>query len=156
MGKAFTFRCTNCGHNLKFYFGTGAMYPEKYLEIINDALTGKFGGEIQKFLIENPDGAIDISRALANCENCGKHEMFRDLTMYLPKKNFVQEKNYPLPHEFKSHYEIFAKYKHKCNYCGESVEIVTAENFFEKKIILQCPNCNSEMIPKKISPKHWY
>ena len=155
MGKAFTFRCENCGHTLKFYFGTGAMYPEKYQEIINDALIGNLGAEIQKFLIENPHGTINISRVLANCENCGKHEMVRDLTMYLPKENFVQENNYPLPDEFEKNYKIFAKYKHRCSYCGEPVEIITAENFFKNKIFLQCPNCDSKMIPKKSMPKHW-
>lgn len=155
MGLAFTFRCKDCGHNLKFYFGTGAMYPEKYQEIINDALIGKLGAEIQKFLIENPNGAIDISRVLANCENCGHHEMVRDLTMYLPKENFSQDKSYPLTWKFLEHYEIFKKYRHECSYCGEPVEIVTAENFFDRKIILRCPNCESEMIPRKTAPKHW-
>ncbi|MBR6013560.1 MAG: hypothetical protein IK062_07255 [Selenomonadaceae bacterium] len=154
MGKAFTFQCKNCGHVLKFYFGIGAMYPEKYQEIINDALIGNLGKEIQKFLIENADGAIDISRVLANCENCGKHEMVRDLTMYLPEKNFVQEKNYPLPCEFEKNYKVFQKYEHKCSYCGEDVEIITEKNF-SSKIKLQCPNCDSEMSPKKTSPKHW-
>lgn len=155
MGLAFTFRCKDCGHNLKFYFGTGAMYPEKYQEIINDALIGKLGAQIQKFLIENPSGVIDISRVLANCENCGHHEMVRDLTMYLPKENFSQEKNYPLPFEFDKKYKVFEKYRHECNYCGEPVEVVTAENFFDRKIILRCPNCDSEMFPRKSAPKHW-
>lgn len=155
MGKAFTFQCKNCGHNLKFYFGTGAMYPEKYQEIINDALVGKLGAEIQKFLIENPKGAIDISRVLANCEYCGHHEMVRDLTMYLPKENFTQDKNYPLPFEFEKNYDVYKEYNHKCSHCGESIEIITEKNFLQKKISIQCPNCDSDMIPKKLSPKHW-
>ena len=155
MGKAFTFQCKNCGHKLKFYFGTGAMYPEKYLEIMNDALIGKFGAEIQKFLIDNPTGAIDISRVLANCEVCGKHEMVRDFTMYLPKDNFSQDKSYPLIWELQDHYKVFEKYRHTCSYCGEPVEIITAENFFDQEIILQCPNCDLEMLPKKSAPKHW-
>ena len=155
MGKAITFRCKNCGHKLKFYFGTGAMYPEKYQEILTDALTGKLGEEIQKFLIDNPRGAIDISRVLVNCEHCGKHEMVRDLTMYLPKENFVQDKNYPLPFEFEKNYTVAKKYRHKCSYCGEDVEIITAEDVFAQKIKLPCPNCDSEMFPKKTAPKHW-
>ena len=155
MGKSFTFRCKECGHNLKFYFGTGAMYPEKYQEIINDALTGKLGSQIQKFLIENPAGATDISRVLANCENFGHHEMVRDLTMYLPQENFSQDKSYPLTWELREHYKVLEKYQHKCSYCGEPVQVVTAENFFDQKIILRCPNCETEMLPRKSAPKHW-
>jgi len=155
MGKAITFQCKNCGHKLKFYFGISAQYPEKYQEILNDALIGNLGAELQKFLIENPTGAIDISRVMANCESCGKFEMVRDLTMYLPKENFMQEKNYPLPFEFEKNYKIFAKYAHKCSYCGEDVEIITEKNF-SPKIKLQCPNCDSEMFPKKTAPKNWY
>ena len=155
MGLAFTFRCKDCGHKLKFYFGTGAMYPEKYQEVINDALIGKLGAEIQKFLIENPSGVIDISRVLANCENCGHHEMVRDLTMYLPKENFSQDKNYPFLFGLHVGYELFEKYNHKCSYCGEPVEIIRMDDFFDRKIILRCPNCGSEMLPRKTAPKHW-
>lgn len=155
MGKAFTFQCKSCGHKLKFYFGTGAMYPQTYQEVLTDALVGKFDSQIQKFLIDNPKGAIDISRVLVNCEHCGKHKMVRDLTMYLPEENFVQEKDYPLTWELGENYKIFAKYKHKCSYCDEPVEIITAEEFLQKKITLQCPNCEAEMIPKKLAPKHW-
>lgn len=88
------------------------------------------------------------------CKNCGNHEMVRDLTMYLPEKKFVQEKNYPLPCEFEKNYKVFQKYEHKCSYCGEDVEIITEKNF-SSKIKLQCPNRDSEMSPKKTSPKHW-
>ena len=156
MGKSFTFRCKDCGHNLKFYFGISAEYPERYQEIINDALIGNLGAEIQKFLIENPAGVIDISRVLANCEVCGKFEMVRDLTMYLPKENFEKKIFPPLPEEMKKFFNKFADYQHKCSYCGEPVEIITEENFFDKKIILQCPNCDSEMLPRKSAPKNWY
>lgn len=155
MGKSFTFRCKNCGHNLKFYFGISAQYPEKYLEIINDALIGNLGAEIQKFLIDNPRGVIDISRVMVNCENCGKFEMVRDLSMYLPKENYLQKNNPPLPEDLKNDFEKIADYNHKCSYCGEPVEIITAENF-SPKIILRCPNCESEMIPRKSAPKNWY
>lgn len=157
MGKSFTFHCKNCGHNLKFYFGISAQYPEKYQEILNDALIGNLGAEIQKFLIEKPAGAIDISRVLAKCENCGHYEMVRDLTMYLPKENFLQNKDcLPLPEDMKNNFDKFADYHHKCSYCGEPVEIITAENFFDSKITLQCPNCDSEMLPRKSAPKNWY
>ena len=156
MGKSFTFQCKDCGHKLKFYFGISAEYPERYQEILNAALTGNLGAEIQKFLIKNPAGAIDISRVLANCDNCGKFEMVRDLSMYLPTENFTQKNNPPLPEDLKKNFVKFADYQHKCSYCGEPVEIITEENFFDKKIILQCPNCDSEMLPKKSSPKNWY
>ncbi len=157
MGKSYVFRCKECGHNLKFYFGISAQYPERYQEILNEALIGNLGAEIQKFLIDNPDGVIDISRVLTNCESCGKFEMVRDLTMYLPRKNFSYDKNSPpLPEDMKNNFDKFAEYQHKCSYCGEPVEIITEENFFDKKIILQCPNCDSEMLPKKSAPKSWY
>ena len=155
MGKFFTFHCKNCGHNLKFYFGIGKMYPEKYQEILNDALVGNLGAELQKFLIDNPTGVIDISRVLANCENCGHHEMVRDLTMYLPKENFVREANYPLPFEFEKNYNLAKKFQHKCSYCGEPVEVVTEKNFLQTEIKLQCPNCDSFMTKKKTGGGHW-
>lgn len=156
MGKSYVFQCKNCGHKLKFYFGISAQYPEKYLEILNDAIIGKLGEEIQKFLIENPSGVLDISRVMAICKNCGEFEMVRDLTMYLPDEKFLQNKNVPpLPEEMKNFIKI-AEYNHKCSHCGENVAIITEENFFDKKIILRCPNCDFEMIPKKTAPKNWY
>ena len=156
MGKSFTFRCKNCGHNLKFYFGIGAMYPQTYQEILNDALVGNFGAEIQKFLIDNPRGVIDISRVLMNCENCGHFKMVRDLTMYLPKENFQSQENYPLPDEFEKNYIAVKKYQHKCHYCGESAEIFTAEKLLQTDLKLQCPNCCSEMSKKLSKNKNWY
>ena len=155
MGKFFTFHCNNCGHNLKFYFGIGGRYPTTYQEVLNDALIGNLGAEIQKFLIDNPDGVIDVSRVLANCEFCGHHEMVRDLSMYLPKENFVREENYPLPFEFAEHYKLAKKFQHKCSYCGEDVEVVTEENFLRTEINLRCPNCDSFMTKKKSSGGHW-
>lgn len=155
MGKFFTFHCQNCGHNLKFYFGTGAMYPQTYQKVLNDALIGNLGAEIQKFLIDNPTGVIDVSRVLANCEHCGHHEMVRDLTMYLPKENFVRTENYPLPFEFEKNYIPAKKYQHNCSYCGEDVEVVTEKNFLQTEIKLQCPNCGGEMVKKKSRGGHW-
>ena len=155
MGKFFTFHCNNCGHNLKFYFGIGGRYPTTYQEVLNDALIGNLGAEIQKFLIDNPSGVIDVSRVLANCEFCGHHEMVRDLSMYLPKENFVRKEDYPLPFEFAEHYQLAKKFQHKCSYCGEDVEIVTEENFLRTEINLRCPNCDSFMTKKKSSGGHW-
>lgn len=131
------------------------MYPQTYQEILNDALIGNLGNELQKFLIENPNGVIDVSRVLANCENCGHHEMVRDLTMYLPKENFIQQENYPLPFEFEENYILVKKFQHKCNYCGEPVEVVTEKNFLQTEIHLRCPNCDFEMTKKKNSGGHW-
>ena len=156
MGKFFTFHCKNCGHNLKFYFGIGGMYPQTYQEVLNDALIGKFGKDIQKFLIDNPEGVIDVSRVLANCENCGHHEMVRDLSMYLPKENFVRAENYPLPFEFEKNYIQAKKFHHKCSYCGESVQIITEKNFLQTEIKLQCPNCDSFMTKRKSSGGNWF
>ena len=156
MGKFFTFHCKNCGHNLKFYFGIGGMYPQTYQEVLNDALIGKFGKDIQKFLIDNPEGVIDVSRVLANCENCGHHEMVRDLSMYLPKENFIRAENYPLPFEFEKNYIQAKKFHHKCSYCGESVQIITEKNFLQTEIKLQCPNCDSFMTKRKSAGKNWF
>ncbi len=155
MGKFFTFRCENCGHKLKFYFGIGGKYPETYQEILNSAIVGNLGAEIQKFLIDNPSGVIDVSRVLANCKNCGHHEMVRDLTMYLPKENFFREEIFPLPFEFEKNYNLAKKFQHKCSYCGESVEVVTEKNFLRTEIKLLCPNCDCEMVKSKSGSGHW-
>ena len=156
MGKIFTFQCKDCGHKLKFYFGISAKYPERYQEILNEALTGNLGADIQKFLIKNPAGAIDISRVLVNCDFCGKFEMVRDLSMYLPTENFQKNSFPPLPDDLQKNFVKFADFQHKCSYCGESVKIITEKNFYDEKIILKCPNCDSEMFPKKSAKKNWY
>lgn len=140
-------------------------FPRFYQETINEIKNGKWGEEIQKFLIENPDAAFNVERVFGLCPNCGEYENTLDLTMYLPKENISQfekdnhgrwsvafpfsSENYVTEWDLKKYYKRFSKYPHKCKNCGSQLKIINEgcfSRYHEEFNNLKCPRCKSFMI----------
>ncbi len=137
MGTIYKFHCEKCGYVLETNLGFDIFeVVELYKKTLTAGRNGEFGEEVQKFLLENPDGEIDCKNILKKCTVCGKYETIQDLTMSLPKKDIFGRKGR----------EIFKKYPHKCKHCGGKVEILTESDIFEKKCNMNCPYCHIEMI----------
>lgn len=149
MGYIYSLCCKKCRYKLDIMFGVGRMYPKVYEQTRNAALNGELGSEIQKFLLDNPDGRISVSRVLGKCGSCGQYEVVPDLTMYLPDKNIPARKSWYLPEwQLGEYYKVFAKYPHKCRKCGGAQEIFTDKDLEERAEELKCPSCNAEMTAK--------
>lgn len=169
MGKFVELKCKFCKYEIQIGFGIGMAFPRVYEQTITAAKNGELGEEIQNFLSENPNGAIDVSRVLAVCKTCGACEKVYDLTMYLPKENILQaEKNNPgrwsvampfynskyvMPSDLKENYKVFAAYPHKCKRCGGEVEILN-EDDVQKLRKIKCPKCHS-IRKMKAEFGHW-
>lgn len=170
MGMCYELECEKCGYRFYASFGVGFMYPQVYQETKTAALNGELGEEIQKFLQENPDGAVNASRIFGKCTKCGNLETVPDLTMYLPnEKNPAPKKNpqerwsvampfynadYVAPFDLQYHYKVFAKYQHKCKRCGGDLETFNEDVFKVSETNgklnldspkLKCPNCHAAL-----------
>ena len=127
------------------------MFPKVYRDTVLKAKNGELGEEIQKFFIENLNGAIDISNVLGICSECGQYEKILDLTMYIPKKNIeLPEKDYHYYMELEQYYEVFREYPHKCKKCSGNLKIVLHDESKKYKKNILCPNCKKYMIKKFI------
>lgn len=159
MGMGYQIACTKCGYNFTVMFGVGMMFPRAYEKTVQQAKSGELGEEIQNFLLEHPDGAIDVSAVMGVCKNCGRLENITDLSMYLPKENFsppetqgrwsvaapFTETKYVSPWDLKTHYELFAEYPHKCKHCGGELEIFTEKDAKHGLSNLKCPLCHATL-----------
>lgn len=173
MGCGYDLHCKRCNYNFAVSFGVGFMFPEVYEETVQQAKRGELGAELKKFFTEHPDGAIDVSYALGVCQKCGELYAVKDLSMYLPKDDFSPAKRqsrwsiaapftgveYVSPMDLVEHYELFAKYPHKCK-CGGEMKIFT-EDYFKKirysvdtdfpTLITEirdfdCPRCHGKLV----------
>lgn len=144
MGKSYTFQCKKGKYKLYANLGVGMSFPRVFAKIMCKARNGEFGEVPQKFLLENPNGVLDVSNVLAKCVQCGQYDIVPDLTMYLPK-NPCHNKDFPMTWELREHYKIFAEYQHKCKQCGGNVEIFKETDFETWKCKITCPYCQGQM-----------
>lgn len=151
MGQGYSMVCPKCGYEFNASFGVGMMFPAVYDETVQEGKRGELGEELQKFLLEHPDGAINASYVVGACKKCGELENLMDLSMYLPKENSKPDKpkgrwsvsmpfdraEYVSPMDLKAHYELVAKYSHRCKHCGGDVKIFTEKTIGR----IKCPHC---------------
>ena len=127
------------------------MFPAVYAETVAKGKRGELGAELQKFLLEHPDGAIDASNVVGVCKKCGALENLIDLSMYLPTEGYTPEKpkgrwsvafpaddiDYVAPSDLQGDYALFARYPHRCKQCGGEMKIFTEETIGR----IKCPRC---------------
>ena len=59
MGQGYSLCCKKCGYNINVNLGVGFMFPRVYEETLENAKAGKLGRNVQQFLKDHPDGALD-------------------------------------------------------------------------------------------------
>ena len=155
MSEWYVLHCNRCDYKFTASFGIGLDFPFVYKETRRAAKEGKFGEELQKFLTENLEGAIDVSKAISMCKKCGRLENIQIFGMYLPEEGFSLNKtigNLLIPEPFTDYgyicarnaevkYKLVAKYPHKCNRCGGEVKIFLEMPFK----YFECPYCHRTM-----------
>ena len=152
MGTMLNYRCKNpeCDFSLDFSDGIGMLYPVHYQKTVEEMKKGKMGKVLKDFFDEHPDGAVNIENAIVQCSKCKKCEVRKNLTMYIPdpkikKKKKAELKDYvSISYPDDDDYIEYAKYPHKCGYCGGEMNIIDRENF---KI---CPICGAGLIEEEV------
>ena len=89
MGTGFRYECQKCGFKFSQMNGTGFLFPSVYAKTVQRAKNGELGEEIQQFFEEHPDGAVNAENVTLCCNSCGILATKMDLTMYIPKKNWM-------------------------------------------------------------------
>ena len=64
MGQRYSLCCKKCGYTISVNLGVGFMFPRVYEETLENAKTGKLGRNVQQFLKDHPDGALDCELVL--------------------------------------------------------------------------------------------
>ena len=159
MGCGYGFRCKKCGYHFDAMLGVGMLFPIVYEETVKAGREGKFGEEIQHFLKEYPEGALNAENAAYRCGKCGRDAAEPVLTMYLPKdpgKEKDPEKgrwsvafpgegiDYVAPYELETEYKVHKIHPHFCSACGGRMRRMADR---ELKAGLRCPECGEMMEP---------
>lgn len=161
MGSGATRKCPKCGFEFRSSEGVGFLFPMEYAETVEKAKNGEFGEQLQIFLVEHKDGAINTEKVTLCCEECGNLSGGMDLTMYVPNNKKPDSINrqqwsvafhfegadYVSPMDLKEHYVEYAKYPHKCEKCGGKMRVIKKEKEFV------CPECKVPL--KTTGVIHW-
>jgi len=87
------FKCPKCGYEYGYMCGADKTM-NLYARIVRDMREGKYGEGIKKVFAAEPLAAVDVSRHLWICPECGKWKNRRDLSVYFPnddKKEKIAE-----------------------------------------------------------------
>ena len=143
MGSGAMLVCPKCGFKFTRQEGAGFLFPKIYKETIEKAKSGELGPEIQKFLAEHEDGAVNAESATLCCDECGHLQKGRDLTMYVPISGRVKEKSdYVMRFDLEEDYKEYARYRHICEKCGGEMHVAGRDEQ------LLCPECKTPLEEK--------
>lgn len=167
MGIQYRVHCPNCTYEKCIDFGFGFLYPDLYRETIQKMREGSLGTEAQEFILQYPYGGVDCEYVALRCEQCKRLDSDLDLSMYIPKGNYVSEEkrengrytqamldpkeDYKMPCELQVHFELFRKYDHRCKFCNGKMQIMKEPQFLQEEIT--CPECGSKL--EKVPSMDW-
>jgi hypothetical protein len=137
MGSGRRFYCEKCGYDFLEFNGIGFLYPNELREAIKDGKEGKLGKEVKEFFKMYPNGTLNYELATYICKGCGIMKNEAKYTMYAPKEGITDLPNFCMPHELREWYTVYKRFPHKCNECGGSMKMLTA-NAKPK-----CPRCGN-------------
>lgn len=171
MGEGYGFSCKNCGYTFQANLGIGFMFPSVYEEVMNKARSGKLGTDVQKFLMEHPDGALNCGTAVLRCTKCRELETDLSYDMYVPKRKQQAEPKdgelssafpfegakYVMPMDLISDYDLVQRYPHRCAKCNGEMESISKgkqtrygyEEVIDKRK-LRCPHCRQPLVMSNV------
>lgn len=156
MGITYYLQCSVCGYEAGVSLGVGFLYPMVYQKTQEDAKSGNLGVTLKKFFTQHPDGAVNPTLVLAQCEKCGKYSSVHDYTMYIPKAGNQKKppkgrwsvampfegEEYVDSDEFEDGFDVYKLFPHRCGSCRGKVTILP-----DAKIeYLKCPHCENQVL----------
>ena len=121
MGQGFSYKCEKCDYTLEFYQGIGFLYPIEADKMLTEMKQGKFGKRFMEAANKAAAPAVEFSRELYRCKECG--ELRPDLQIDLLDGDKV----------------ILSK-RHVCGKCRKPMSIVKSDRG------LKCPKCKSKLV----------
>lgn len=161
MGVTYRVHCQQCGHHRFISLGAGFAYPRVYADTLKAAKRGDFGEDIKAFFDEHPDGVIDASSMIAQCENCGDYHTAPSLKMYIPDEMKMPKQRSAAPwsvatsfhgvdyvtrRDLEIHFRLYKEHTHTCKNCGGKMNLIDEEDI-EK---LKCPNCKDMFLVAEV------
>lgn len=149
MGHGYVFQCKRCRYKLEADLGIGFMTSRETEETVRKMKSGAYGEKAEEFFRNNPDGTVDCSNVLFQCEKCGALKVDMGLAMY-KRKEGTPEPEYHFPDA--ESYVKAEEFGHICGKCGSKMkELNTAhliENAFAGKV--RCPRCGGKLEIKDV------
>lgn len=156
MGQSLTFHCPHCGYEFDYSTGMGS-YSLNFIAGMEEAREGKLGARLQHLLEAYPEGVIDFSKVLYQCDGCGRYGMKERLDFYVPKGSERPETVVPheedgapgreflyvLPKDLGKYYDLAHPFAHVCGHChGHLKEVAEGLSY---KDDVKCPLCGNVM-----------
>lgn len=121
MGQGYSYKCDKCDYTIEYYQGIGFLYPMEAEEMLTAMKQGKFGKRFMEAANKAAAPAVEFSRELFRCKECG--ELRPDLQIDLLDGDKV----------------ILSKH-HVCGKCRKPMSIVKSDRG------LKCPKCKSKLV----------
>jgi len=166
MGRGYELVCRKCRYLFEVYFGVGFNFPLVYQKTINAAKEGKLGRDLQDFLSEHPDGALDCELVMLQCTSCDRLECDKDLSMYIPADEPVTHEGiwsvaqpledvpYIAPWDLQEYYRLMKPFEHICEKCGNRMRVIKEKDLAPMNqetgksraaANVNCPKCHKPM-----------
>lgn len=121
MGKGYIYKCDKCDYTIEYYQGIGFLYQMEAEQILTAMKQGKFGKRFMEAVNKAAAPAVEFSRELYRCKECG--ELRLDLQIDL----------------FDGDKVILSK-RHVCGKCRSQMNMVKSPRG------LKCPKCKSKLV----------
>ena len=145
MGNGYTIKCTNpdCSYQEILTEGIGYCFPLEYAEALKQAKSGEISEKHREFFAEYSEGAIDASRRVFQCQECGHLFSAMSCDMYLPLEGVEElpNRSFVTPWDLAEHYRLFKKHTHLCPVCRGKAVLARDEDRATGK----CPLCGSAL-----------
>lgn len=168
MGTGYTLRCRKCGYETSANLGVGFLFPIAYQEAMEAARAGKLGKNVQQFLEEHPDGALNMESVFLQCTECGTLKSGPDLSMYIRNPDIPRREQgqwsalapsegadyvSPVELEEENTYILYAPGQ-ICEKCGKPMKSIMQNDLMEGdammekergRTVISCPKCREPL-----------
>ena len=121
MGQGYSFKCSKCDYTLEYMQGIGFLHPMEAEKMLTAMQQGKFGKRFMEAANKAAGPAVEFSRELYKCEECG--ELRPDLQIDLLDGDKV----------------ILSK-RRVCGKCRSQMSIVKSDHGLKR------PKCKSKLV----------